>query len=115
MSANTVARLLKELCFSLRVNHKKIPSGSPIDRDEQFVYIGELRERFASRSQPIVSVDTKKKELVGNFKNAGQAWKRQPVEVKDHDFRSESDGDRHSLRGLRPPGQQRVRFRRDLA
>ena len=92
VSANTVARLLKELGFSLRVNHKKTPAGSPADRDEQFVYIGELRERFASRGQPIVSVDTKKKELVGNFKNAGQAWNRQPVEVKDHDFRSESDG-----------------------
>lgn len=92
VSANTVARLLKDLGFSLRVNHKKISSGSPVDRDEQFAYIGELRERFASQGQPIVSVDTKKRELVGNFKNAGQTWNREPVGVKDHDFRSEADG-----------------------
>lgn len=92
VSANTVSRLLKELGFSLRVNHKKISSGSPVDRDEQFAYIGEMREHFASRGHPIVSVDTKKRELVGNFKNTGQAWSQHPVEVKDHDFRSESDG-----------------------
>jgi hypothetical protein len=92
VSANPVARLLKQLGFSLRVNHKKLSSGSAADRDEQFAYIGELRQRFAARDAPIVSVDTKKRELVGNFKNPGKALNRAPVEVKDHDFRSEADG-----------------------
>lgn len=62
-------------------------SSSP-DRDEQFAYIAKTRKRFAQRGWPIVSVDTKKKELVGNFKNAGAAWNCQPVFVNDHDFRS---------------------------
>lgn len=95
VSANTVGRLLNQMDFSLRVNHKKLSSGSKADqgeRDEQFVYISELKEEFASVCNPIVSVDTKKKEMVGNFKNQGTAWNKEPVLVKDHDFRSESDG-----------------------
>ena len=92
VSPNTVGKLLKEMGFSLRVNHKKVSSGSPVDRDEQFGYIAELRERFARKGAPIVSVDTKKKELVGNFKNPGRAWARQPVLVNDHDFPSMAEG-----------------------
>ena len=92
VSAKTVGRLLKQMGFSLRVNHKKLSSGSGPDRDEQFAYIAETRERFAQRGWPIVSVDTKKKELVGNFKNGGAAWNREPVLVKDHDFRSTALG-----------------------
>jgi hypothetical protein len=95
VSANTVGGLLKQMDFSLKVNHKKLSSGSKADqgeRDEQFVYIAELKEEFASVSNPIVSVDTKKKEMVGNFKNQGTAWCKEPVLVKDHDFRSEADG-----------------------
>lgn len=90
--AKTVAKLLKQMGFSLRVNHKKLASKSAPDRDEQFNYIAELRERFVAEGNPIVSVDTKKKELVGNFKNAGVAWNQEPVLVKDHDFRSEAQG-----------------------
>ena len=95
VSANTVGQLLKQMDFSLRVNHKKLSSGSRSERDErneQFIYISGLKEEFASVGRPIVSVDTKKKELVGNFKNAGTAWNQKPVAVKDHDFRSEADG-----------------------
>jgi hypothetical protein len=65
VSANTVGRLLKQMDFSLKVNHKKLSSGSKADqgeRDEQFVYIAELKEEFASVSNPIVSVDTKKRD-----------------------------------------------------
>lgn len=90
--ANTVARLLGEMDFSLRVNHKKLSHGSGPDRDQQFAYIAQLRERFARHGQPIVSVDTKKKELVGNFKNPGRAWSRAPVLVNDHDFPSTAIG-----------------------
>jgi hypothetical protein len=89
---NTVARILKDLDYSLRVNHKRVSHGSGPDRNEQFEYISEQQTSFAGRDLPIVSVDTKKKEMVGNFKNPGDAWKREPELVKDHDFRSEAKG-----------------------
>ena len=92
VSPRTVAKLLIEMGFSLRVNHKKLSSGSPEQRDEQFTKIAELRERFAAAGSPVISVDTKKKEMVGNFKNPGVAWCREPIAVKDHDFRSEAEG-----------------------
>lgn len=88
----TVARLLKELDYALRVNHKRVASGSGPDRNEQFEYIAAQRTSFASRNLPIVSIDTKKKELVGNFKNGGVAWNHTPQLVSDHDFRSDAVG-----------------------
>ncbi len=92
VSARTVARLLKKLRFSLRINRKMIGRGSSPDRDEQFTYIARLRTRFAKRHRPIVSIDSKKKEMVGNFKNGGTAWNRTAVLVNDHDFRSDATG-----------------------
>lgn len=95
VSANTVGRLLKQMDFNLRVNHKKLSSGSAAEqaeRNEQFTYISDMREAFARKGLPIVSVDTKRKELVGNFKNPGTAWSQKPILVKDHDFRSEAVG-----------------------
>ena len=92
---STVGRLLKRMGFSLRVNHKKLSrvcKTSPGDRDAQFARIAQLRKDFAARCLPVISVDTKKKELVGCFKNAGTAWSQQAVEVKDHDFLSEALG-----------------------
>ena len=89
---NTVARLLDQLDYALRVNHKRVSNGSGPDRNEQFEYIATQRTSFASRNLPIVSIDTKKKELVGNFKNAGVAWNHTPQLVDDHDFRSDADG-----------------------
>jgi len=92
VSANTVGRLLKEMDFSLRVNHKKLATRSAPDRDQQFEYIAKAREFFAQKGWPVVSVDTKKKELVGNFKNGGTVWGREPTLVNDHDFRSDARG-----------------------
>ena len=92
VSARSVAKLLKKMGFSLRVNHKKRSNGSPAQRDAQFAYISELRERFANEANPVISVDTKKKELVGPFKNPGTAWHQEPVLVNDHDFRSDALG-----------------------
>jgi hypothetical protein len=92
VSAKTVARLLKQMGFSLRVNHKKLSRTSPDERDSQFARIAELREQFAAAGLPVISVDGKKKEMVGNFKNAGTAWNRTPVAVNDHDFRSDATG-----------------------
>lgn len=95
VSPSTVTRLLKQMGFSLRVNHKKLArvcKVPPEDRDAQFERICELRHDFAARNLPVISVDTKKKELVGRFKNPGAAWSRKPVDVKDHDFLSEAVG-----------------------
>jgi hypothetical protein len=92
VSARTVARILKKLRFSLRVNRKMIARASRPDRDEQFKYIARLRKRFAEQNLPIVSIDAKKREMVGNFKNGGTAWNRTSVFVNDHDFRSDAKG-----------------------
>ena len=82
--------------FSLKVNHKKIESGTnppnPLDRNKQFDYIADEREKFTQKGNPIISVDTKKKELIGNFKNNGATWQRDAVLVNDHDFPSDARG-----------------------
>ena len=90
--ARTVARLLKKMGFSLRVNHKKRAGASHPNRDDQFQHIAELRERCAVDNTPVISVDTKKKELVGAFKNAGAKWDHSPELVNDHDFPSAAEG-----------------------
>ena len=89
---NTVARLLKAMGYSLRVNHKKLAGASHPNRDEQFRHIAEVRERCAADNIPLISVDTKKKELVGTFRNPGAKWDRSPELVNDHDFRSDAHG-----------------------
>ena len=92
VSPNTVARLLHQMGYSLRVNHKKLSTDSSPDRNDQFLYLSDLRQRFQRRGLPIISVDTKKRELVGNFKNPGSRWDLSPRLVNDHDFRSDSAG-----------------------
>jgi hypothetical protein len=90
VSKNTVGRLLKQLRYKLRVNRKQIASSKSPLRNQQFLYIGDQRQRFVTQGLPVISVDSKKKELIGNFKNPGAKWDRQPQPVKDHDFRSEA-------------------------
>jgi hypothetical protein len=92
VSPKTVAKLLKNMDFRLRVNHKKRSTTSAPNRDQQFAYIAELRQRFSQKGAPIISVDTKKRELIGRFKNTGSTWQRQPLAVNDHDFRSDAEG-----------------------
>ena len=97
VSSNTVCRLLKDMGFSLRVNSKKIGCGivnppDPKKRDQQFGHIKNLRELFAAHGLPTISVDTKKKELIGNFKNNGQAWQQKSTKVYDHDFPTHAVG-----------------------
>lgn len=92
VSRTTVGSLLKQMNFSLKVNHKKLAANSNNDRDRQFEYIRNQREKFARVGNPVISVDTKKKELVGQFKNPGAAWERAAVAVYDHDFRSLAKG-----------------------
>jgi hypothetical protein len=92
VSANTVARLLKQMGFSLRVNRKQIARSSPVNRDAQFKHIAGLRKRGVVARTPVISIDTKKKEMVGRFKNPGRTWTKAPVMVNDHDFRSDAKG-----------------------
>ena len=92
VGARTVARLLRQLRFSLRSNRKNISSGSRSGRDQQFGRIARLRKLFCRQGDPIISVDAKKRELVGNFKNAGVKWERVSTQVNDHDFRSLASG-----------------------
>lgn len=92
VSPNTVARLLHQMHFSLRVNRKQIATNSSPYRDQQYQHISQLRTRFQRQGLPIISVDTKKRELIGNFKNPGVKWDRSPVLVLDHDFPSNAVG-----------------------
>jgi hypothetical protein len=92
-SPPTVGRLLKTLDYALHVNAKKREaSAAHPQRNEQFEYLAAQREAFATAGWPIISVDTKKKELIGNFKNAGQSWSREAEAVNVHDFRQDALG-----------------------
>lgn len=92
VSATVVRRLLGDLDYSLKSNKKCLSSGNSPDRDEQFGIIKYLREEYIEAGDPVISVDTKKKELIGLFKNPGRTWRRKYRKVKDHDFRSEAKG-----------------------
>jgi len=88
VSPNTVALLLRQAGYSLQANRKTREGASHPDRNAQFEYINAKVRGFLKRGQPAISVDTKKKELVGDFKNAGRQWrpKGRPEEVRVHDF-----------------------------
>ncbi|WP_260478459.1 ISAzo13 family transposase [Nonomuraea sp. WAC 01424] len=88
VSADTVAGILRAEGFSLQGNAKTIEGKQHPDRDGQFRYINEQVKRFQEAEDPVVSVDTKKKELVGPFANGGTEWRPQgePVQVRTHDF-----------------------------
>jgi len=88
---NTVRRLLAELDYALHANRKSLCPSHPL-RDEQFGYLNYQRQEFRRLAYPIISVDSKKKELVGQFKNHGRLWSQTPILVQDHDFRSQAKG-----------------------
>jgi Rhodopirellula transposase DDE domain len=83
----TIARLLRQLGFSLRTCRKRRAGLQDPNRDRQFRYLTRLRRLYHSRGLPVISVDTKKKEWVGDFKNPGRCWRRHR-DVLDHDFPS---------------------------
>jgi len=83
---NTVGRLLRRQKFSLKSNRKGQSGKAHPDRDRQFRHIQQQREQFTAAGLPVVSVDAKKKELVGNFKNAGVTWCRKAESVNIYDF-----------------------------
>jgi len=88
----TVRRLLKKLDYSLKGNRKQLTGPPHPDRDRQFRYIAWVKNIFLAAGYPVISVDAKKKELIGDFKNPGRAWCQQAEEVNAHDFRSEALG-----------------------
>lgn len=92
ISHTTIARLLKEMGYSLKANVKRLSGSSHPDRDRQFQYIAVQKAIFQQAGLPIISVDTKKKELIGNFKNPGQEWCRDARAVNDHDFEQDALG-----------------------
>jgi Rhodopirellula transposase DDE domain len=92
-SAPTVRRLLRKLGYSLKANVKSREGGvAHPERNTQFEYIEAQKQAFIKAGWPIISVDTKKKELIGDFKNAGQAWCQEATCVNVHDFRQEALG-----------------------
>lgn len=89
----TIGRLLREQKFGLRSHRKVLHTGKPhAERDRQFRHIGAQREDFRRTGDPRVSVDTKKKELLGRFKNSGRTWCREATKVNDHDFPKDAEG-----------------------
>jgi Rhodopirellula transposase DDE domain len=105
---NTVRRLLEEIDYALHANRKSLCANTSPLRDQQFDVLHLQRAEFTRSGYPIISVDTKKKELVGQFKNNGRVWSRDPILVQDHDFRSQAKGmaipygiyDLHANRGM---------------
>jgi len=89
-----VAQLLHDLGYSLQSNRKTMEGTSHPDRDTQFEYINSKTKQFQVNRQPVISVDTKKKELIGNFKNGGVEWrpKGEPEEVRIYDFKDKELG-----------------------
>jgi len=89
---NTVAKLLGGLGYRLRSNAKKLNRQKDPGRHAQFAYITTMRDAFAKAGLPVVSVDSKHRELVGEFKNPGATWDQQPTPVLDHDLPSDAKG-----------------------
>ena len=94
VSAMTVYTLLTNMKYSLQSNKKTKEGDSHKDRDAQFQFINKTAEEFHEKNFPVISIDTKKKELIGEFKNNGQEWEPagKPVEVNGHDFIDENLG-----------------------
>ena len=94
VSDRTVGRLLHEMGYSLQANRKTAEGKQHPDRNEQFEFINLLVEENLQNGNPVISVDAKKKELVGNFKNAGREWhpKGKPEQVNVYDFLSLAEG-----------------------
>jgi transposase len=89
-----IRRMLHEMGFSLKATKKSIEGASHVDRDAQFQHINRTGKAFEAKGQPVISVDCKKKELIGNFKNGGREWqaKGQDTTVNVYDYLSISDG-----------------------
>ena len=94
ISHSVVAKILHSMGYSLQGNRKTLEGTQHTDRDAQFEYINSLAGQFLATGDPVISVDTKKKELVGRFAQAGREWRRtgRPEEVSTYDFPTSADG-----------------------
>lgn len=92
ISHTTVGRVLKDLDYSLKANVKRLTGEPHPDRDSQFAYIEQQKQAFREAGLPIISVDTKKKELIGSFKNPGRRWCQTADAVNAHDFEQDALG-----------------------
>ena len=88
LAANTIARLLRDRDFALWTNRKRLAGTHDPQRDRQSRYLARMRRLYRARGLPVICVDTKKKEWIGNFKNPGRSWRREPRDVLDHDYPS---------------------------
>jgi hypothetical protein len=98
VSHTTVGRLLSELDYSLKVNVKRLTAKPHPDREAQFAYLEQQKQAFLRAGLPVISVDTKKKELIGDFRNPGRRWCQTADAVNEHDF------DEHALGKAVPDG-----------
>ncbi len=89
---NSVGNILKENNYSIRSNRKTIAATQHKDRNKQFEIISEVKKSFQDLGQPVISVDSKKKEPIGNFKNPGKKWEKDFENVSMYDFRSYATG-----------------------
>ncbi len=96
---NMVARLLKDLGYSLQANRKRLEGAQHPDRNAQFEHINEMIRRQLETNEPVISVDTKKKELVGPYKNGGRELRAQgdPEDVNMHDFADQEKARPHPM------------------
>jgi transposase len=85
-SISTIWKTLKKHEISLKKNRKSKSTQDHPNRTEQFRYLNELKRIFLDLGKPVISIDAKKKEIIGNFKNDGRTWRKKPIEVLDHDF-----------------------------
>jgi len=92
ISPNSVGKMLVLADYSLRCCRKSISGTNHPERDRQFQHLQEMRRRFERLGLPIISVDTKNRELVGNFSNKGRTYRREPYETSAYDFRSDALG-----------------------
>jgi hypothetical protein len=90
LSHMSIRRLLKQQKYSLKANRKSVATTQHHQRDQQFCYIRRVKQLFINAGHPVISVDSKKKELIGNFKNAGQTWNQEADLVNDHEFPSDA-------------------------
>lgn len=88
----TTGKLLKDMKYSLKSNRKTVAETQHPDRNQQFEIIADMKKEFAELGQPAISVDSKKKELIGNFKNPGRRYVKEADRVLNHDFKSMSVG-----------------------
>jgi Rhodopirellula transposase DDE domain len=89
-SHTTVGKLLQDEDYSPKANQKRYASTHHRDRDRQFRHIAKLKHAFLAAGLPVISIDTKKKELIGNFRNEGRGWCQEAESVNTHDFKRDA-------------------------